>query len=111
MLEKELQEINNRDNAVKNLKYSLLSLGFLILSAIVFFITVDSFHPGRNKAMGWILVILFYGLTILAAVVATVAFKNSFNAIKTYKNNKNYIALAISIVVLLAMLNQMYQRL
>ena len=111
MLEEELTEIANKNEAAKNLKISLLSFGLIILSEVIFVITVNSFGRGHDKIFMWSLVIIFYALKVGAAIAAIIAFKNSYMALKSYKNNKNYFAIGISILVLLIFIKQVYGRL
>ena len=111
MIDKELQDITAKKNSKKNLKRSLLSLGLLILSALTFLIGIDSFYLGHSDAVSWTLIILFYGLMALSAILAVLTLANSFSTINTTKDNKNYIAIGISILVLLAIANEILQRL
>jgi len=110
IVDKELQEIAGKKNS-KNLRNSLLSLGLLISSGLSYFLGVDSFYPGHSDVVSWTLIILFYGLMLLSAIVAILTLVNSFNAIKTSKNSKTYVAIGVSIFVLLAIAYEILQRL
>lgn len=111
LLDEEIQENNSKKTAKRNLRNSLLALGLLIASGIAFLIGVDSFYPGHSDNLSQILIILFYGLMLFAAIVAILSLVYSFKATKKSKDNKNYIAIGINILVLLALLNEILQRL
>jgi len=111
MLEEELQELNEKNRSIRNLKTSLFSLGLLILSGFIFYIFIDSIHPGLNVIFLWSLLVLFYGSMILAGVVAIVALRRTITSLKTYACSRNYFALIISILVLLDICNEIYRRL
>jgi len=109
-LNEELQESFLKKAANKNLKQSFIALGLLILSAVIFFIAVDSFYPGHSDILSQLLIILFYGLMFLAVIVAIMTLVSSFKTIRKSKDNKNYIAIGIAILVLLAGIYEIFQR-
>jgi CDP-diglyceride synthetase len=111
IVDKELHEITAKKNSKKNLRTSLLSLGLLILSGLSFFFGVDSFYPRHSELLSRTLIILFYGLMLLSAIVAILTLINSFSAIKTSKDSKTYVAIGISIFVLVAIAYEILQRL
>ena len=111
MTEKEFRDITAKMTSKKNLRRSLISLGLLILSGSISFFAADSFYLGHSDIVTWTLIILFYGLLLLSAILAVLTIINSISTIKTTKDSKNYIAIGISILVLLAVANDIRQRL
>jgi len=111
MIDKDLQDNTAKKNSKKNLKNSLLSLGFFIFSGLIFFIGTDSFYPGHRDGVSWALIILFYGLLLLSAIFAVLTLANSFSTIRATKDSKNYVAIGICILVLLAIANEIFKRL
>jgi hypothetical protein len=109
IFDNEIREAIEKKNAIKNLKYSLLALGLLILSALTAFIAADMFYPGHNILIHWILIFLIIFLAGLAAIIAVLALKKSFTTIKTSHDSKNYFAIGISILVLLAIVSQIIE--
>lgn len=110
MFEEELLEIENKKKATLNLKWAFAGLLFLTLSGIIFLIAMNSFNVGHSNLFSWFLVISHYLLMIVAAIVAMIALKKSLNAVKTFKSNKNYVAIGICILVLAAVGNELLQR-
>ena len=111
MTDKEFQDITAKMNSKKNLRKSLISLGLLILSGSIFFFAADSFYVGHSHIVSWALIILFYGLMLLSGILAVLTVVNSFNTLKSTKDSKNYVAIGISILVLLAVANEIFKRL
>ena len=111
MTDKEFQGITAKMTLKRNLRKSLISLGLFILSGSIFFFAADSFFLGHSKIVSWTLIILFYGLMLLSAILAVLTIVNSFSTLKTTKDSKNYIAIGISILVLLVVANEILQRL
>ena len=111
MTDKEFQEITAKMTSKKNFRKSLISLGLLILSGPIFFFSFDSFYPGHSSVVSWALIILFYVLISLAAILAILTLVNSFITLKTTKDSKNYIAIGISILVLFAVAKEILQQL
>jgi len=108
---KGVQEIEDKKNSNKNLKMSIISVGLLIVASITFFLGIDSFYPGHSQIITLTLIVLFYLLMVVAAIVATLTLKKSLDTLKTSKNSKNYIAIGISILVLLIIDYEILQRL
>jgi Kef-type K+ transport system membrane component KefB len=92
------------------LRNSLLAMGLLVLSALTFIIGYDSLYSMHSKIVSRTLFVLFYALMILAAIVAVLTLKNCFEVIKTSKDSRNYIAIVICILVLLAIIGDILQR-
>jgi len=111
MIDKEFQDITAKMTSKKNLRKSLISLGLFILSGPIFFFAADSFYLGHSDIVSWTLIILFYGLMLLSAILAVLTVVNSFITLKTTKDSKNYIAIGISILVLLAVAKEILQQL
>jgi hypothetical protein len=111
MLDQERNKIVDSQQSRANLKQSLFSVGLIILADISFFMALDSFGPGQDKMAPTILIFIFYGLMTGAAILAILTIKNCATVAKTSKENKNYIALGICIVVLLGIAAEIFNRL
>lgn len=104
LLDEEPQENFLKKAAKKNLRNSLIALVLLILSIVTFLIGADSVN---NNLLSETLVVLFYGLMFIAVALAIITLISSFKAIrKSNKENKNYIAIGIAILILLAVINE-----
>jgi Kef-type K+ transport system membrane component KefB len=110
LLTDEAQELLNKKNAKRNLVISLVSLGILILSALVYMLVLDSFSVDSNRTTIQILILLFYGLMILAGILALISFKRSLSAMQKSNEKGNHIALVISILVVMAVANEILKR-
>ena len=111
MFEKELIEIANAKRATRNLRYALIAVGLLIFAGLIMFLIIDSLAPMHNRILTWFLVLVYYGLLAASAIIAIIAFKWSQVGIRTYKNYRNFIALGLSIFVLVMVANEIFQRL
>ena len=111
MLDQERNEILDSRQSRVNLRQSLFSLGLLILADISFFLALDSFGPGQNKMTPIVLTFTFYGLMTISAILASVTIKNCATVAKKSKNNRNYIALGICVLVLLSIAAEIFNRL
>lgn len=101
---------NRQTMSNKNLKRSFLSVGLLILSSVIYLLGMDSLYPGLDNTVSWTLIILFYALMAVAALLAVMTFINALSTIKTRKDKRDYIALGISALVLLAIANELLNR-
>jgi len=73
-------------------------------------VAMNSFSVGHSNLLSWFLVISHYFFMIVAAIVAIIAFKRSLAAVKTFKSNKNYVAIGICVLVLAAVGNEILER-
>lgn len=110
LLTDEAQELLNKKNSKKNLIISLVSVGLLILSALAYMLALDSFSVKNDRTYIQVLILLFYGLMVLAGIVALVSFKRSLSAMQKSKEKGNYIALVISIFVVMLVANEILKR-
>ena len=106
MLEEEFKEIADHQQSVKNLKYALLALGYAVLSSLASYIALDSFGPGSGLFWVRIMIGIYYLLMLVSATYAFLACKNAMKSLRTYKNSRNYIALAIGALLLLGVCRQ-----
>jgi hypothetical protein len=111
MFEDELREITDKADAIKNLKTALLSLGTLILAGSVSYMAMDSFYIGHSNMLTWLFIISSYGFMVLAVAIAVIALRGALTAVRTSRLNRNYFAMAISILVLLAVAVELLKRL
>ena len=106
MLEEEFQVIADHQQSVKNLKYALLALGYAVLSGLASYIALDSFGPGSGLFWVRVMMGIYYLLMIVSVTYAFLACKYSLKSLRTYKNSRNYIALAIGALLLLGVCRQ-----
>ncbi|HVY75193.1 MAG TPA: hypothetical protein VG890_10205 [Puia sp.] len=106
MLEEELKEAADHQQSVKNLKYALLALGYAILSGLASYIAIDSFSPGAGLFWIRVMIGIYYLLTIVSVIYAFLACRDSVKSLRTNKNYRNYIALAIGVLLLLGVCRQ-----
>ena len=107
MLEEEIKKIAGQRRPAKNLKNALLALGYVILAGIVFYVTMDSFGPGGHAGLTQVLMGLHIVLTVVAASYAFFACWNSVVNLRTNKDGRNYAALVIGGIVLIAIGQQL----
>ena len=112
MLEEEFQEDFLRKKlANKNLRNAFIALGLLILSGVAFLIGSDSFYLDDSDVLIHALIISFYGLALLSFILTVMTLINSLNAVRKMKDSKNYVAIAITVLILIALGNEILQRL
>jgi hypothetical protein len=111
MFEDELIKIENRKKATKNFRLSVVALGLLFLSGLVYFTAIKSFSSPQNRLLSWLLVLLVYALALSSGVVGIMVFKSSIASLYTFRNYKNYIALGLSVFVLVFLANEILRRL
>ncbi|MEP6746603.1 MAG: hypothetical protein ABJB86_02695 [Bacteroidota bacterium] len=109
IFDKEIREEAEKRNAVKNLKLSFVAPCLLLLASLAAFTAMDSFVPGRNVIIYWLMMILIILLTALAAVIAILVLNKSFNAVKKSPDSKNYFAAGISMLALLIIVIEIVQ--
>jgi len=97
--------------AAKNLRNAILAISLWFLSAILAFMVADVIAVGLNRTIGWGLIILYLGMVVSAGLLALYALVGSINANRLVKNRKNYIAMGLSILVLLAVAWEIVSRL
>ena len=111
MLNDFLQEVLDAKRPWKNLKYALLALGYSILASLTIFLALDSFSTSASHGFMWLIMFIYFGLTILSAIYAFLACRNALKSLKTNKDPKNYIALVIGGLLLLGIGRQILVRL
>jgi len=110
MLEKEFKDITEDSMPAKNLKFSLLALGYSVLASISFYLSMDSLMPSSGKILFWSMISIYYALTFISGVYAFLACRNSLKSLKTNNNSRNYIALVIGGLLLLGICRQVLMR-
>ena len=88
-------------NPKNNLNNSLLALGMLFLSGVVY-IMVTSLIGIASKAGSIAGIILFCGMMLYTLALAVVTIRNCFRPMKTSKDNQTFAGLMISLIILLA---------
>jgi hypothetical protein len=111
MLDNFLREILDAKRPWKNLKYALLALGYAILASVTIFLALDSFSTGTGHGFIRLIMLIYFGLTIVSAIYAFLACRNALKSLKTNKDSKNYIALVIGGLLLLGIGRQILLRL
>lgn len=107
MLEEEIKKIAGQRRPAKNLKNALLALGYMILAGIALYLVMDSFGPGDHVWLIRVLMGAHIVLTIVAASYAFFACWKSVVSLRTNKDTRNYIALVIGGIVLIAIVKQL----
>jgi hypothetical protein len=110
MLEQEVKEITDEKLPAKNLKYALLAVGYAILASLAFYLALDSFGPRTGRFLIWVMLGLYYLLTIVSGVYAFLACRDSLKSLKTDKNVRNYIALVIGGLLLLGICREILRQ-
>lgn len=95
----------------RNLKQSFISLGLLILSGIVGFLSMDMFKPDSSQAIVFIMAGLGFFLMILAVVYAVITLTRTLKDLKENKSSKNQGAVAVCILVLALVAYEVFSRL
>ena len=106
MFEEELAEIENRKRATRNLKLSIVAVVLSLSWKEMFFLISGSFFSSGTRFALWLLVILFYGIVAASGIVGIIAFKSSIASLYTFRNYKNYVALGLSVFVLVFLANE-----
>lgn len=106
MFEEELAEIENRKRATRNLKLSIVAVVLSLSWKEMFFLISGSFFSSGTRLALWLLVILFYGTVAASGIVGIIAFKSSIASLYTFRNYKNYVALGLSVFVLVFLANE-----
>ena len=106
MFEEELAEIENRKRATRNLKLSIVAVVLSLSWKEMFFLISGSFFSSGTRLALWLLVILFYGIVAASGIVGIIAFKSSIASLYTFRNYKNYVALGLSVFVLVFLANE-----
>jgi len=111
MLDDFLQEVLDAKRPWKNLKYALLALGYAVLANVTIFLALDSFSTSSGHGFMWLIMLIYFGLTIVSATYAFLACRNALKSLRTNKDPKNYIALVIGGLLLLGIGRQILVRL
>ena len=106
MLEGVLKEIFEERLPAKNLKYALLGLGLSVLASVASYFAVDSLRPNSGQLLFWVIIVLYYVLTIISGFYAFLACRNSLKSLKMNKDIRNYIALVIGGLLVLGICRQ-----
>jgi len=95
----------------KNLKDAVIALAILIASGMVGYIAQDMFQPGRSETFMYMLIGLAFFLVVFSVILAVISIGKVQRDLKTDKDNKNYAALVINLLVLALVIYEVASRL
>jgi len=85
----------------RNLKDAVIALAILIASGMVGFMAQDMFQPGQStETFMYLLIGLSFFLLVFSVILAVISLVKVQRDLRTDKDNKNYAALIINLLVL-----------
>ncbi|MBN9381915.1 MAG: hypothetical protein J0H74_14190 [Chitinophagaceae bacterium] len=101
MLEKDWQEIIDQSAPRENLKKALQALGLMVAYFLFSYIYVDLFFSKKvYRPILWVLFTLEILCCIGAVALAFIAFRGTIKSLRTQKKARNYLALILSVLIL-----------
>ncbi|HNQ00589.1 MAG TPA: hypothetical protein PKK99_16115 [Bacteroidia bacterium] len=111
ILDKDMEEFALKASSGRNLLSALLSLGLIIIAQIIYFVVITTVSIATNIFLSRVLIVLFYSLPVVAAILAGRKLKRCFQLSNIQSDAKNYMAMGISFLVLLGIANEIWHRL